>query len=55
MTYVDWLVCMMQEKWQTDEEKVDALQKALSKMQQDKIRDAQMQRAIAEQRIAAQV
>ena len=45
----------MQEKWTVDDEKVDAVHKTMVKMQQAKIREAQMQRAIAEQRIAAQV
>ena len=38
-----------------DDEKVDAVHKAMAKVQAEKIREAQMQRAIAEQRIAAQV
>lgn len=45
----------VQGKWEGDEQKVKAVQKATEKVQREKMREAQVQRAIAEQRIAAQV
>lgn len=43
-----------QEKWQSDEDKVEAQHRLAEKTRLEKVREAQMQRAIAEERIAAQ-